>query len=386
MSVRGSALFLLCLLICLFTAPVQSQPPGSTTAFVDVNVVPMKDNGVLAHQTVIIRHGRITVCDDMKKVVVPEDAVRIEARGRYLLPGLADMHVHLHTPEDALLLLANGVTTVRNMRGMPHHLAWKKKIDAGEMLAPRLFTCGPTLDGVPPSSDNITVVETPEEGRQQVRDQKAAGYDCIKVYTRLSRPVYDAIMDEAKKLQIPVSGHVPTNVGLEHVLEMHQQSIEHLTGYMAALKKGTAADPDEIPTVVRASQLNGVWNCVTLVVQHKLTSPPSAQSLAHMPELQYLPKSRVLSWLPSNQKQLATVSEEEFAAARRGLKLLEQLTKALNDAHTGILLGTDAPSRYVVPGFSIHEELQYLTEAGLSPYEAIRAGTVNAAEYLKSDF
>src|SRR5262245_9380910 len=168
MGVRVAALVLLSVVICLTPAPGTSQTtekPSSTTAFVDVNVVPMDHDGILAHQTVVVRHGRISVCDDTRKVLVPEDALRIEGNGRYLVPGLADMHVHLHTPEDALLLLANGVTTIRNMRGMPHHLAWKQKIASGEMLAPRLYTCGPTLDGIPPSGDSIMVVETPEEGR-----------------------------------------------------------------------------------------------------------------------------------------------------------------------------------------------------------------------------
>ena len=390
MGVRGAALVLLSLGLWLFLvnrAGSQVAPkPAGTFAFVDVNVVPMNSDRILPHQTVIVRNGRISMCDDVRNVLVPEEAFRINGEGLYLLPGLADMHVHLHSPEDAILFLANGVTTVRNMRGMPHHLAWKKRIESGEMLGPRLYSCGPTLDGVPPSSDSITVVESPEEGIRRVQEQKAAGYDCIKVYTRLSQPAYDAILGEAHRLGVPVSGHVPSAVGINHVLEMKQESIEHLTGYMNALKKGDMADPEEIPTMARATQATGVWNCVTLVVQEKLASSPDAAALLRLPEMQYVPLSRLASWNPTRQRQLAAMSGEEFAAAKRGIEVLAKLTRALHEAGAGILLGTDAPSRFVVPGFSIHEEIKNLTDAGLTPYQAIRAGTAAAAEYLKADF
>ncbi|HEY7161548.1 MAG TPA: amidohydrolase family protein, partial [Acidobacteriota bacterium] len=229
-------IFVLVVLCCSALLGTPADPPPQDYAFTDVSVIDVANGITVPHQTVTVHKNRITEVGNSGKVDIPPGAIKIDGRGLYLMPGIVDMHVHAQSPQDLALFVANGVTTVRNMRGSPIHLALRKFISEGRLLGPTFYTCGPILDGLPPTGESVTVVETELEAREIVQAQKDAGYDCIKVYTRLSKPVYKEILKTAKEVGLPVAGHVPTDVGLDLALVLGQNSIEHLTGYLGAIE------------------------------------------------------------------------------------------------------------------------------------------------------
>ena len=197
---------------------------GQTTAFVGVNVIPMDRERVMRNQTVVVSDGIITQIGDVKKVKVPKDALRIDGSGKYLMPGLVDMHTHLLSDNDEFpdsiaedelrVMVANGVTTIRLMIGTPEQLVLRARSARGEIVAPTLYCASPHLTGRKQGND--FVVNTPEEARDAVRKSKQAGYDFIKVTTFIKPEVYEAAVDEAAILGIRVVGHADSRfVGVE---------------------------------------------------------------------------------------------------------------------------------------------------------------------------
>ncbi len=368
-------------------------------AFEDVNVVPMDKERVLRDQIVIVDKHRIAQMGERDKVKIPEDALRIDGSGKYLMPGLADMHTHTWGEADLLLFIANGVTTIRNMWGSHRQLAWRQRIANGEMLGPTIFTAGPLVDGSPPVWNSSKVVVTAEEAEKEISSEKDLGYDFVKVYTRLSLDAYQAILASAKKFGMPVAGHIPNAVGLERALEAGQNSIEHLTGYIEAIQADDSpvknrfdpqsrwkiidyADEGKIPRIVAATKAANAWNCVTLVVTQKFVAAEDAGRLVEDPRMRFVPPDYLASWDPSKDFRLKDMTALDFKRIRRADEMRARFTRELHKAGARILLGTDTPNPFVIPGFSIHEELQNLVKAGLSPYDAIKAGTKDAAEFL----
>jgi imidazolonepropionase-like amidohydrolase len=219
----------------IMTLHVFSQGVDSSQreiVFVHVNVVPMDSERVIENQTLVIHEGRIKQLG--KNVKYRKDALVIDAKGKYIMPGLAEMHAHLPPVDDVepmkevlLLFAANGITTIRGMLGHPRHLEVRSKIQSGEILGPRLYTTGPSFNG--------NTVKTPEEGAQRVRDQKAAGYDYLKMHPGLSKESFSAIATTAHEVGIPFVGHVSYDVGLWRAIEAKYSSIDHMDGFVEAL-------------------------------------------------------------------------------------------------------------------------------------------------------
>jgi len=242
-QILGRAVCLISFITALLSVPAWSKPAPQSVeavvAFVNVGVIPMDREVVVPRQTVVVRDGRIAAIGAAEATVVPQGATVIDGSGRYLLPGLADMHVHLEGREnfgDAPLFLAYGVTTVLNLRGFPKHLVWKKEIAEGKLLAPNLYTSGEFV--------NEPLETTPEEVQREVIRQKNAGYDVIKFHEivsdgryvtsrGLSRPAYDTMNATARQIGIPLIGHTPDALGLQAVLDDHQ-SLAH-SGVLVAL-------------------------------------------------------------------------------------------------------------------------------------------------------
>ena len=365
-------------------------------AFVNVNVVPMDSERVLEDQTVIVRDGAIEAIGSSDQVEAPAEALIVDGRGKYLMPGLVDMHVHIMFEDDMLLWVANGVTSVRNMWGntgkalqfgFPDQLALRKQIEQGALFGPTIYTAGPVMEGSPAFHPLAEPFDTPEAARESVAWQKAQGYDFIKVYDHLSPETYQAIIEAARENDIPVIGHVPFAVGLDNALASGQQTIEHLTGYI---------DPDAVKFIVPENQLDvyavktregGVWNTVTLSEYPKSKQTPEGiERLKNQPGIIYYSPFWNL-FTPFFYKMSGESHTYQGADyPQRIAALNREMVQALHKAGAGILLGTDAAQSYHIPGYSIHEELVMLVEAGLSPYEAIEAGTRNAAEAMgKSD-
>jgi len=385
-------------------APARGAAAGTPLAFVDVSVVPMDSSLVIPHQNVVIRGDRIEAIGPASSLKVPSGAQTVDGRGLWLMPGLIDMHVHLNAPDDGTIYVANGVTTIRNMWGFPETLEWRKQYLSGERLGPSVLTTGPILDGKPPIWPGSTVIETPAQAESEIVAEKAAGFDFVKVYSRLSAPAYAGILAAAKRHGMRVVGHVPDSVGVLGVLSARgQESIEHLTGYLAAAQRtGSPAmgvtnwnerrrvmlanlDESKLPELARMSRDAGVWNCVTLIVSQRIAALDRADSLKKLPGVKYVAPEMVAMWDPSKDFRLKGTTAADFAAMREVSAFQMRMTRALRDAGARILLGTDTSNPFVTPGFSAHEELALLVAAGLTPYEALRAGTADAAEFLRAD-
>ena len=368
-------------------------PTGnSVVAFKNVTVIPMDRERLIEDQTVLVQDGKIIALDNSGQISIPEKAQLVDGQGRYLMPGLVDMHVHLESENDLLLFIANGVTGVRNMwgntdkklmLGLPDQLTLQRWIHDGKLFGPTIYTTGPVMEGEPSFHPLAEVFPSAEAAAQSVTWQKNQGYDFIKVYDHLSPGAYQAIIETAAENDLPVVGHVPFAVGLDSVLSSGQVTIEHLTGYL---------DPDAVAWIIPEDQLDayaaktrdaGVWNCVTLSEYPKSKETPAGfELLQNQPGMMYVsPGTRLISpFLYFMAAQSHTYPGEDYP--QRIAALNRRMVAALHDAGAGILLGTDAAQAYHLPGFAVHEELAMLVEAGLSPYEALLAGTRHAAEAM----
>lgn len=376
-------------------APVVT--PNQDVAFVGVKVIPMVRDEILEDMTVIVANGRIGDMGSAASIKVPEGALVIDGDGKYLMPGLVDMHVHTWHERELTLFVANGVTTVRNMFGAPMHVKWREEIERGTRFGPTIYTAGPIVDGKPAHWPNSREVSTSEEARRAVLEHVEGGYDFLKVYNGLSGEVYSALVKAAKQSSLPVVGHIPDQVGLAGVLEARQRTIEHLMGYETFLESSDSPllgktdmisrlhawgqiERDRIPQVVELVKQAGSWNCVTLVVTQKSLSSEEVEKELERPYMKYLPPMQIQQW-----KAMAQSMPDAFAqAVRIGQAARLELAGALNDGGVPILLGTDMGNPWVAAGFSAHQELANLVEAGLTPYEALRAGTRAPAECLEA--
>lgn len=387
---------LIALALVTVCAPARAQQP--VTAFVGVNVVPMDREAVVAGQTVLVKDGRIAQIGPSSAVTVPDGAIRIDGTGKYLVPGLSDMHGHLPPGDgsgnDAIsqflkLYLANGVTTVRGMVGSPGNLIVRDKVARGELAGPAIVAAGPPL--------HAGAAPTPDAGIKAVEAQKAAGYDLIKVHEGLSPETYDAITATAKRLGIKVAGHVTATVGLDRALAAGQSSIEHLDGYLQAMVRKDSPvpvtgsqvvlgpvlnyiDESRIPVLADATRKAGVWNTPTLTLFNIVVSLDAPDAFMNWPELKYVSPNLRSSF---QQQKAGTAAIPGTREERlRYLDLRNRMVKALSDAGAGLLVGPDTPQLFLVPGFATHRELQSLVAAGLTPYAALRAATAGPAAYL----
>jgi imidazolonepropionase-like amidohydrolase len=364
-------------------------------AFVEVSVLPLDSDRVLENQTVVVRGDRIEAVGPAASTPVPAGATRIDGQGRYLMPGLADMHIHLRpgdgTPSDPAgqqlaLMLANGITTARALIAPPSGLTLRERVARGEVLGPTLRVAGPSFHG--------KSAQDPEQARLKVRELKAAGYDLIKTHGGLSRETYDAMVAEAKAQGLRVSGHVTQEVGLAHALESGQQ-IEHLDGYLAALlppgdttkveqvELGTALarmDPARIPTLAEATKQAGIFNSPTLALFEIVASDGAVPELRTGRELRYVPSAAVDAWT----KELLTgpLAAAPTASKHRFLELRRQVLQGLHAAGAALLVGSDSPQLFMVPGFAIHLEMETMAAAGLPPLAILQAATRNAAAWF----
>jgi imidazolonepropionase-like amidohydrolase len=358
----------------------------------------MENDQILDHQTIIVEDGIIRWVGDAEDAEMPLNAEVV--RGNfYVMPGLSEMHAHIPQPgqgeqvmKDALALyLSQGITTIRGMLGHPAHLDLRDQAAAGEINSPRIFTSGPSFSG--------GSVDSPEQARQMVRQQADAGYDLLKFHPGLTVEEFSAITDEANKLEIEFSGHISHDVGLERSLNARQGTIDHLDRYMEFLA-GNPEDRDD-PSIIyfgydlaydieegrieEAAQMTeeaGVWNVPTHTLLHNVFNPDlSVEMMRNWPGMEYISESTLDNW--SGYVRNLRASEDYNAdKAHRFLDIRDSLLLAIHKAGAGLMLGADAPQIFNPPGFSAHRELSLLVEAGLTPYEALKTGTVNVARYL----
>lgn len=391
----GLAVLLFALVATPPSLPAQDPVP-SPVAFEAVNVIPMTGEGVMEGQTVLVVGRRIREIGPADRVTVPEGATRVDGRGRYLIPGLSEMHAHIPSRQAGdeaidrvlVLFLANGITTIRGMLGDPYHLELRGQVAHGRRLGPQIFTSGPSLNGN----------SVPDEATawRMVTEQGAAGYDLLKIHPGIGRGPYDAIAATARAEGVPFAGHVPADVGLFHALESGQATIEHIDGYMQAILAGgqepagppaffgynlvPQVDESKIPAAVEATRAAGAWVTPTQILIENIFLGDLSET-AQRPEMRFVADSVVAGWVDgigNARRQWGYDSEQ----ARRYVEIRRRLIRELHEAGVGILLGADAPQIFNVPGFATLRELITLVESGLTPYEALEAGTKAPAEYL----
>ncbi|MEK7856970.1 MAG: amidohydrolase family protein [Acidobacteriota bacterium] len=385
---------------------------AQTTAFIGVNVIPMDRERVLSDQTVIVKNGSITEIGPANKVKVPKDAVKIDGAGKYLVPGLVDMHTHLLSDgdeypdsiaEDELkVMVANGVTTIRFMIGTPEQLILRAKAAKGEIIAPTIFSASPHLTGR--EQGNNFVVKTEEEARDAVRKSKSAGYDFIKVTTFIPAAVYEAAIDEAVKQGIRVVGHADREYVTAPRAWKAKQQIEHLDGYMEQIlrddapMKGSVSDlymsnpknwesidfidEAKIPIVAKRSvAANPFSNPTQHFFKNTFALPRSEESIRAQPDFRFYPKSVQDQWL-NWYKRASVINQVSLERKTKWIAARNKLIKAIHDAGGKIMAGSDTPEFLWLYGFAMHQELKALSETGIGNYAALAAGTRNPHEFL----
>ena len=338
---------------------------------------------VLSHRTVVVRGDRIAAILPRDAVLPPGTQV-VEGGGTaYLIPGLADLHVHLLDRRELPLYLANGITTVRNLHGLPRHLAWRDSIARGTLVGPRLVTSGPILDGEPPTRSTNTVVRSPPEAERAVAAQRAQGYDLIKLYDNVSPEVYRAILRSARRHRMSVAGHLPTSVGLERVVaERGQHSLEHVEELLPLFDDGR--DTTGLAAAAGALARAGIWVVPTLTVhQSALDQARDWPGDRRRPELAYLHPETAERWGWTDAGEARSGSAAALERFERTTAFFRgALVPALHRAGVRLLAGSDAPVPTIVPGFGLGRELRLLVDAGLTPWEALLTATRYPAEFL----
>lgn len=396
------------------------------TALTHVTVIDVINGRSEPDRTVLIVGDRIDRIGPSSEIAVPDHFTTVDATGRYLIPGLVDMHMHDtgRVEIDPPLLLANGVTTVRQMWGKPYVHDWRRRTEAGTLLGPRWIIASSLVDGRPslwqdaPGGQEFIAVSTEDEARAAVRESKNGGADFVKVYSRLPPDAYRALAEEADRLGIPYAGHLPDAVPLERAIDLGQRSFEHMHGLWPALSRSAEelqqamakVEPDWSPLysswfqqvariewdaantysahravrVFERMAAAGAAVCPTLVLHRALERPDSVN-----------PRDERLSYLPTGFAEFYEyivdgfysghrTPEESFQARVLFQRRLETVA-AMDAAGVRVLAGTDTMTGYVFPGFSLHDELGLLVAAGLTPLRALQAATIEPARYLGVD-
>ncbi|MEX2284778.1 MAG: amidohydrolase family protein [Gemmatimonadota bacterium] len=363
------------------TVPDAGPPAlgSGQVAFVNVNVIPMDRERVLADQTVVVTNGRITAVGPAARTTVPPNAIRVDGRGKYLTPGLAEMHGHVPaanpnavlTPENVLFMyIAGGATTVRGMQGHPSHLPLRQRVESGELIGPRLYLSSPPLSG-----NNATDAATAE---QLVRNAKQAGYDHLKVHENLSKTAYDAIVKTAREVGLEWGGHVSVHVGVRGAIAARQSTIDHLDDYV----EGLEGDESKIAELAKLTRDAGVAVVPTMPLWEVLRGLHAPASMNDRAELRYMPPQTRQNWANTVGQ---THANADRAAAQKEITLRNRILKALSDAGALVLLGSDAPQLYSVPGFSLQREMETMVEAGMTPFQVLQSGTINVAKFHKNE-
>ncbi len=382
-----------------------------TFAITEVTVVPMTSDTILSGSTVLVRDGRVAAVGPSGSVKVPKEARRIDGKGRYLIPGLADMHTHLYSddevpdsvaPYELGVMVANGITTARLMIGTPEHLVLRRELIDGRIVGPQLWVASPQFTGE--EGTNARVVTEPDDARAAVRQMRAAGYDFIKLTTEISPPVYDAIVDEGRRGGIRIIGHVDPRVGVRRALAARQQ-IEHLDNYLETVLADSApvkhsvsnyglfkpaywesldyVDDAKVQEIAEATAKAGVWSTPTLAIFNTaFAKGETDEAMRSRPDWAMIPPKVRALYLGARTKYWKTAATE--ARRKRYIDTRNRITRLIAENGGKLLAGSDTPEWLMAYGWTLHRELEHFVEAGLTPYQALLTATRNPAEFLEA--
>ncbi len=393
-------LFILCAMSLMACAQSSQEQQSNTTSILitDVNIITVTDGSIRTNQQIVIDSGKIkSISGTLKN---PDDYVtKIDGSGKYIIPGLSEMHAHIPQPnisaeriEEVLFLyLSNGITTIRGMLGHPAHLELREKAANSDIISPRIFTSSPSLNG--------NTIKTKEEAIAKITAYQKEGYDFLKIHPGITLEVFDQLVKTAHEVGIPFSGHVPIDVGIRHALESNYGSIDHIDGFLEGLVPESEnvnpsengffgynftpiADASKIEELVQLANDHNVWIVPTQSLFERWFAPVSADELLKDPEMKYMPASTLRNW--KERKGQYTEQNPNFNEAQWNQfnTIRRKLLKQLQDNGNRILLGSDAPQLFNVPGFSIHHEIDGMVKAGLTPLQILQTGTRNPAIFL----
>ena len=346
----------------------------------NTNIIPMNQDTLLVSKMVYIKDGIIQKIADSIEI----DGVEIlDAKNKYLTPGLIDMHVHVWDRYELGLYLSNGITAVRNLWGMPMHLRLKEDVNNDEIISPIFFTAGPKLTGPEFIGDDNLNLTNPREAKEKVISYKDRGYDLIKTYYGLDKEIFDAVIEQAKISEIDIVAHPSQKVPFSYHLNTQIKSIEHAE---EIVQQPLQFDLDTIklqPIIDSISQskhtsytptITGFNNIYQMMIDDSILD---SASLGYMNPLikKVDSKNQFDRWFNAKQKDSTVVSR-----IKNQHNFHLKIVKKLHEAGTIIICGTDAGIGVTVPGFSIHQELAFYKEAGLSNYEVLKTATVNASK------
>ncbi len=406
--------FLWLLPACVLAHPPQ-KTPSKPLVLTHVTIIDPTGGPAKSDMTLIIQDDLISELGKHNSVRIPKDARVVDAMGKFLIPGLWDMHIHWYDPEYLPLFIANGVTGARLMWGLSLHHQWRKDIEAGKLIGPRLVIASPIIDGPKPIWPGSVAVNNEAEARQAVKTAKQEGADFIKVYSLLSREAFFAIADESKKQGIAFAGHIPQSVTVAEAAEAGQRSVEHLTGMLTACSAKEdelrqtqeaanasatgfgARDPAAARQLTRsiiesydAKKAAGVfaklkqhhtWHCPTLTVLRSIASLTDPE-FRNDPRLRYMPPGIRFQWDPANDFRFKARTAEDYELSKLVLQRQFEIVGQMRKAGVEFLAGTDTLNPYCFPGFSLHNELELMVKAGFTPLEALQSATLNPARYL----
>ncbi len=434
MQTRGESRFLHCrwsvpgLVFFAFSAiPLVyscSSPPRPSLAITHVTLIDGTGAAALPDVTVFIAEERIAAIGPSRSVFIPRTTKTLDATGKFLIPGLVDMHVHLTGASEPTgsrefilpLLLANGITTARDMGGdLDALLKLRKEIESGKLQAPQIFFAGPYLDGSPPFFQPSLVVTNATEAAEDVHSLISRGADFIKVQSNLRREAYFAIADVCRRDHITFVGHVPDRVSAAEASDAGQKSIEHLTGVLRACsseepllmrkqfaagpKKGTVGQSvnrelawqiellqsysdEQAAALIAKFVRNQTWQVPTLILLRNDAFPTPESDPSRDPRRKYIPLQVLANWEKGTKDRDKGATAEEFALRSRLMQASLRIVGKMNAAGVPMMAGTDTTAPYVFPGSSLHEELALLVQAGLTPMQALQAATKRPAEFL----
>ncbi len=350
----------------------------------NVNIIDVESNNdtdaIWEDRTVVVTKGRITeILPDSISTSLPYE--KINAKGKYLLPGLIDMHTHIFDRSDLAMYLAYGVTTVRNMMGFPMHLRWRDQVNSALYPGARLITASPTLNGGTNTSPFHKNINAAEEAMDAVKEYKRLGYDFIKVYDGLNKDEFAAIMDEASKNDLYVAGHPPHALNLDVILNSNLNSIEHVEELIQGPMKY------ELDTVlgrkiIKQFKKQEARLTVTLSPFYAIfkATTEGEEFLSKIPKdkinpfIRFIGNKQLSQWIDTNEGAY-TWNTEKYECMR-------SLVKILDEEDVELLLGTDTGPSLTIPGITLHDEIKLLEKNGLSPLKILQSGTISAANAL----
>ncbi|MCH2032364.1 MAG: amidohydrolase family protein [Tenacibaculum sp.] len=346
----------------------------------NANVIPMNTDTILRNKMILIKNG---IIEKIENEISNENIPVFDANGKFITPGLIDMHVHVWDSYELGLYLANGVTAVRNLWGMPMHLRMKKDILNNKIIAPSFFTTGPKLTGTEFIGDDNLNLTSPEEAKEKIISYKERGYDLIKTYYGLDKEIFDAVIEQAKESDIEIAAHPSQKVPFSYHTKSPIKSIEHAEEIVQQPLKFDLDTLKLQPIIDNIASSKNTNYSPTLVVFHNIYEMMMNDDILNSESLNYInplikevdSKAQFDRWFYAKQNDSTVISriknQHDFHIT---------IVKKLHKAGVPIVCGTDAGIGVTVPGFSIHQELKFYQEAGLSNFEILKTATINAAQ------